>query len=456
MQTGEQPGVQIIDHGTKGLSLSRAETLLVAIFLLFATIFSIVPIRNQIHHGTTKDYPLWLDTGHRELHGISPYYFDPLHHEFPFMYPPGAAGLLALVAGLGKLGMIVTFVLLNSAAWAVCILAPIYLVSGRLRNQPHHFYWDPSLVCVLYVWSTYLEGQIVVILLACLLGMFVCLKQKRNAAAGLLLALAAGFKAFPILAVFYLIYRRYWKALGFTAIFLAVVLLVLPACFRGPRGAIEDLHTWSVGMPSSYTPDLIGQRKERSYTWQNGSLISVTNRLLRHIVADRDPEFGPTPLYVNVADLSFSQVNLIIAVLGLSLGLAYLAVMPKISLRTSYTDAVEASALLILIIIVTPLSFTYNNAWLMPAILVVLYEIAFGDQSPAHRRLAIIWLAVSLIPLIFTIRTPPFRLARAVGNTFWSNMILLAELGWLLLWHRRQATAPDPSPIRSDVHPRIA
>ena len=310
-------------------------------------------------------------------------------------------------------------------------------------------------VCILYIWSTYLEGQIVVILLACLLGMFVCLRRRQNAVAGLLLALAAGFKAFPILAVFYLIYRRYWKALAYTTLFLAMVLLVLPACFRGPRGGVEDMHTWLVGMPDSYTPDRIGQRQERSYTWQNGSLISVTNRLLRHIVADRDPEFGPTPVYVNVADLSFSQVNRIIVVLGLALGLAYLAVMPKYSRRTPYTDVAECSALLILIIIVTPLSFTYNNAWLMPAIVVVLYEIAFGDQSPAHRRLVIIWLAVSLIPLIFTIRTPPFRVARAVGNTFWSNMILLAELGWLLLWHPTGARS-EPSPIRADVHPRIA
>jgi hypothetical protein len=456
MHAFEQAGAQFIEDGKKRSVLSSAEKVLLAVFLLFAIVFSIVPLRNQIRHGTTKDYPLWLDTGERELHGITPYYFDPLHHEFPFMYPPGAAGLLALAVVFGKVPMIMLFVLLNSTAWAVCIAAPIYLVSGRVRGQPLIFYWVPSLVCILYIWSTYLEGQIVVILLACLLGMFVCLRRRQNAGAGLLLALAAGFKAFPILAVFYLIYRRYWKALAYTGLFLAVTLLVLPACFRGPRGAVEDMHTWLVGMPDSYTPDRIGQRQERSYTWQNGSLISVTNRLLRHIIADRDPEFGPTPVYVNIADLSFAQVNRIIVILGLALGLAYLAVMPKTSLRTSYTDAVESSALLIMIIIFTPLSFTYNNAWLMPAIVVVLYEIAFGDQSPAHRRLVMIWLAASLIPLIFTIRTPPFRIARAVGNTFWSNMLLLAELGWLLLWHRRQASAPHPSPIRSDVHPRIA
>jgi hypothetical protein len=449
MQIASQTSGSVAPRGR----LTVPELILLIIFISMAVGFSIAPIRNQIRHGSTKDYPLWLDTGERELHGITPYYFDSLHHEFPFMYPPGAAGLLALVAGLGKLPMIVIFVLLNSVAWAVCIFAPIFILFGRIRGQPAIFYWMPSLVCILYIWSTYLEGQIVVMLLACLLGMFVCLQKKQNAGAGLLLALAAGFKAFPIMAVPYLIYRRYWKALIATVIFLFVVLLALPACFRGPSGALADLRTWSVGMPQSYTPDVIGQRRERSYTWQNGSLISVTNRLLRHIVADRDPEFGTSPLYVNFADLSFSQVNKIIFFIALALCLGYLAVMPSTANRTPFSDTAEFSSLLILIVLFTPLSFTYNNAWLMPAIVVVLYEIFFAECLPTARRVAAIWLGVSLILLVFTIRSVEFRFIRAVGNTFWSNLILLAELWWILLRHPRHVVAPAFQPAFPVVLP---
>jgi len=166
-------------------------------------------------------------------------------------------------------------VLLNTVAWATCILAPIYLVSGRIRGVPHVLYWVPSLVCCVFIWDTYLEGQLAFCLSACLLGMLVCLQQKKQKTAALLLALAAGFKAFPILALPYLIYRRHWKAVGYTALFLFLMVIVLPAFFRGPKGATDDLKTWTTGMLSPNTPERMGNtaRAVRSYTWQNGSLV---------------------------------------------------------------------------------------------------------------------------------------------------------------------------------------
>ena len=420
--------------------MSPIERGLVLIFLIVAAAFSVAPIRNQLRHGSTKDYPLWLDTGQRELHGQSPYYRDQ-HGEFPFMYPPGAAGLLAVASVAGKLPLMLLLVGLNTVAWAVCIVVPIWLVAGRVRGVPDLLYWLPSVLCILYVWSTYLEGQVVVVLLACLVGMFACLRLNRPGAAGLLLAAAAAFKAFPILAAPYLIYRRQWKALLFTGIYLAVLLLAVPGIFRGPSGAWADFRTWRVGMPSNYTPDMIGQRKERSYTWQNGSVISVANRLLRPIVADRDNEFQH-PLSINMASLSFAQVNTIIGITGLLMGAAYLLVTPRERDRTRFSDAAEAAMLLILIVIFTPLSFTYLTAWQIPGIAVVLYFICCHDRAAGRRGLAIGWLACSSVMLVFSIRNPLFREIRASGNTLWSNLILLAELAWVLRVDRAATTRP--------------
>jgi hypothetical protein len=428
--------------------LPPVQRILLIAFAVLSTIFCIIPLRNQLRHGSTKDYPLWLDTGARELHGQTPYYFDPVHHEFPFMYPPGAAGLLAPASIAGKLPLMVLLVMLNTAAWATAILVPVSLLGGPLRTRPAILFWLPTLVCILYVIDTYLEGQVALVLLACLLGMLWCLRRRRPAGAGFLLALAASIKAFPILAAPYLIYRRQWKALGCAAIFLAILLLALPACFRGPAGALADLRTWSLGMPSNYTPDMIGQRKERSYTWQNGSLISVANRLLRPVIADRDPEWHTPPLRVNLANLSFHTVNIVIVAVGLCLCLAYLAVMPKQSVRTPFTDAAETAMLLILIIIFTPLSFTYNNAWLMPAIVVILYWLTTVQRSQIQRTIGIVWLAAGLALLICTIRIPALRTLRAVGNTFWADLLLLAELAWILIQQRR---LPQPHPNQGAV-----
>jgi hypothetical protein len=407
------------------------------VFVVVALVFSIVPITNQLrkmrqHEDGTKDYPLWYDTGYRERHNISPYYKDR-NGEFPFMYPPGAAGVLAPLSIFGKLPMMVLLVLLNSLAWATCILAPIYLLTGKIRGQPHVMYWVPSLICAVYIWDTYLEGQLAFCLSGCLLGMFVCLRLKKHWGAGLLLALAAGFKAFPILALPYLIYRRHWKALGYTVLFLLVMVLVLPAFYRGIDGAREDLKIWTWGMLSPSTPERMGltARAVRSYTWQNGSIQAVVHRWLRPVWADTDD--GLARLRVNIADLPFKTINHIATALSLLLCLGYLAVMPRGQSRTRFTDTAEQAMLLILIILICPMSFTYNNAWLMCGIAVVLYRITQKSRSETTSKIALAWLILALIPLIFSINADAhWRYLRAMGNTCLADLLLMFELGWLI------------------------
>jgi hypothetical protein len=264
--------------------------------------------------------------------------------------------------------------------------------------------------------------------------MFVCRRQRIDWGAGLLVAFAAGFKAFPILAVPYLIWRRHLKALGWTIAFLFVLLLLLPACFRGWGGAVDDLKLWTQDTMGSYSGQTIGQRAQRSYTWQNGSIIAEAHRLLRPVAADTDDNFpGEPQITVNVASLSFKAINVVILAASLLLGLSYIAAMPYGSRRSPWTDAVEAAMLMILIITFTPLSFTYNNAWLMLPIVVVLYFIHSVARTSGERTVAIVWLAVSLSLLIFTTGKPlVFRYPRALGNTFWACMLLYAELIWII------------------------
>src|SRR5205814_2628467 len=120
-------------------------------------------------------------------------------------YPPAAAAVLRPLTVFGKLPMIIVLVTINTLAWIVCILAPIYLVAGTTRGQPLIFYVLPTAVCIVYIWSSYLLGNPPIVLAACMLGMFICLRHRIHWAAGALLAFAAGFKAFPILAVPYLV-----------------------------------------------------------------------------------------------------------------------------------------------------------------------------------------------------------------------------------------------------------
>jgi phosphate/sulfate permease len=436
---------RVLDYHPTPPKPSHERFLLIA-FLLLACIFSAVPIRNQIHkmrqgEDGTKDYPLWYDTGRRELHGISPYYEDR-NGEFPFMYPPGAAGLLAPLSLIGKLPMVTFLVLLNSLAWATCILGPIYLLSGRVRGQPAILYWLPSLVCIFFIWDTYLEGQMAFCLSACLIGMLICLKQGRQRSAGALLAIAAGFKAFPILAFPYLVYRRQWLAIAYTMLFLVVLLADLPAIFRGREGALVDLFTWQDGMlaPNTAAKMTPHGRGERSYTWQNGSVMSVTHRWLRHVKADTDqsPDEKPLPpVYINIADLPLKTVNHIADAILVLLGIGYVFVTPRERNRTAFTDAAEGAMLLILVILASPMSFTYNNSWLMCGIATVLYFITNQPGESQPRRRAVIWLTCALLPLALSVSTGIYwwRYVRTMGNTLLADILMLALLGWLCRRH---------------------
>ena len=77
---------------------------------------------------------------------------------------------------------------------------------------------------------------------------------------------------------------------------------------------------------------------------------------------DGDSLFRP---YVNFADLKFPFVNGIIVSAALVLGDAFIAVMPRRGMRTPESDTIEFGLLLLLMLMVTPLSFGYFYSWLM-------------------------------------------------------------------------------------------
>src|SRR5205814_5939911 len=164
-----------------------------------------------------------------------------------------------------------------------------------------------SLLVIIYIWSSYHLGQSSLVLLALMLGAFVALRSEREIFAGALIAIAASIKAFPVIAIVYLIYRRHWKAVASLVVTLLFLLLILPAPFRGFERAWHDLEKWSAGM-LKYSEVTVGQRPMRSYTWKNQSLIGVSNRLLRQV--DADAASAPhRSVYVNFADLKFQIVN---------------------------------------------------------------------------------------------------------------------------------------------------
>ncbi|HEV2803832.1 MAG TPA: glycosyltransferase family 87 protein [Chthoniobacterales bacterium] len=414
--------------------MNRPTTWRVVLWIFGAVLFVFVavPVWHSLRGHSTKDYWVWFETGQTVLQGGAIY--PDQWHKFAFMYPPPCALFLAPISALGQTGLVVVLALVNAAAWICCILFSVRLVTGKWQGAPVLLYAVPSLIVGAFVWGNFLLGQPSLVLLALMLGAFIALQRRFHWLAGALIAIAAAIKAFPVIALVYLIYRRSWIATASLVLTLTFFLLVLPLPFRGPGLLRQDLERWSTGMLFKYDESGVGQRLGRSTSWKNQSIWGVANRLLRHV--EYDHKYEPhEPVYANFADLDFRTVNAIILAAALGLGLCFITVMPRRARRTSETDAMEFALLLLLMLIFTPLSFGYLFVWLLYPFTVVLERLQHGSAS--HRAL-LGWAGAALALLAFTI---PFRVtAQVYGNMLFAAVLLFAGLA-AELWARKTTGA---------------
>ena len=414
--------------GALNKRLNRAHGLhtLLLIFIVVATVFSALPLLHYFRGGHLFDYKLWYDTGRQMLAGQEIFFFRS--GKYDFMYPLPCALFLGGASLLGQGGLIFLLVAINSVAWFYSAKLSAILATGHQRTTNLWLYVVPSLLVIVYIWSTYHLGQPNLVLLALMLGAFVALRAEREIIAGGLIAIAAAIKAFPVIAIVYLLYRRCWTAAASLVVALLLLLLILPAPFRGFERAWRDLEKWSAGM-LKYSEVGVAQRPKRSYTWKNQSLIGVSNRLLRRV--DSDAASAPdTPVYVNFADLKFSAVNAIVIGIALALGSVFVAVMPQRALRTAESDAIEFALLLLLMLMITPLSFGYFFCWLMLPFAIATQRVLAGKGS------AILWwgllaLALLALGLIFP------HGAQLYGNTFFATLLLFIGFSIELLHTKR-------------------
>ena len=249
-------------------------------------VFSAIPMVNIALGLATKDYELWYNVGLAEWQGLDVYPRPETGRLFPFMYPPSAAAMLGLLSPLGATGMLIALVAVTSASWIACIVLSTWLVAGPGGRRYPLVVIVPTLSVIVLIHNIYLLGQPNLMLLALLLGAFACLRLGREVAAGALVATAAAVKAFPILVLAYLVYRRMWKASIATVAVLAAWLLIAPLPFRTPAQAVDDLSVWTRGMLFTYNSHGIAQRPLRSYSYKNQSIMAVMHRLLRDVPAD--------------------------------------------------------------------------------------------------------------------------------------------------------------------------
>jgi len=392
------------------------------LFTTTAITFTLIPFIRFLRTGTDMDYRTWYHAGQTVLRGDKIY---PRGQIFPFMYPPTCALILAVPAFFGKAMLILILSLANTMAWLLCIWFTSALIcEKRVQNPPIVM---ANLIVIPIVWSSYHLGQPSLVLLALMLGAFLGLRYNRQFLAGALIAVAAAIKAFPLLAIPYLIYRRYWTAAGAVLLTLIILLFILPIPFRGWQRTLNDVSEWRRGM-LRYEESGIAQRPERSYSWKNQSIFGLANRLLRRVSFEDEANAA----YANVVDLNFKTVNIVIIACALVLGASFLWAMPRERSPQSHAD--EFAALLILILMFTPLAFGYLFVWLIvPLALLIKRIIALNSST------LLTYLLAAYLLLIGTGIAP--RFAQTYGSVFLATFVLYLALA-TNLWRSHLKASP--------------
>jgi len=413
--------------------------MLIAVGVGLMLVFSALPMFNLLYRppGHNKDYDIWYKTGRRVLAGQSLY----TAHEragqevFEFMYPPSAAVFLAPLTALGEVPFLAILNLINSAAWIACLILSVQIAETMGVRRSIGLFVFPAVCTLGYVYDAYFLGQPNLVLLACLLGAFVRLQKGNDWAAGGLIAFATALKAFPILAVGYFVYRRHWKATLYTVLLLGMFVLALPSAVRGVTRTVDEMQLWSGGMLFRYDAQGIAQRPEITYHWKNASLVAAAHRFFRAVPAE-SLKNGDV-IFVNVADLEFDHVSWIVVGFASFLGLACLLLAPRSRNRTAATDAVEFAMLLVLITVLSPISWFYYGIWLMFPLTVIAQFIRSAPRSSLERKVAIGWLMVDLLLLnaVFAWLRP----IRSAGLPFFGYLMIFSQLGWMLVVMRRRA-----------------
>ncbi|MBX3378700.1 MAG: DUF2029 domain-containing protein [Phycisphaeraceae bacterium] len=309
------------------------------------------------------DYQILYEHGHRIAVRLR---YDPTQI---FPYAPPAALMFALTAlppfavaagvwlailtasaiGVFVLGTDLVGLRGNAARWIVALLT--YVVTNN------YFQWDLRSVNCNSVYAVLLVGAML------------CVARSRNTWGGTLLAASIALKLYPVLALPYLLWIKKWRAAFATIACLLAFFVIAPLLYAGPNGFVQLYRSWLEQLRVATATDL----KDHPI------LISIPHGLAKVLGADSQAAAwiasGATVAWVGVVGLCL-----------LSGGLR------RKGVRTGWDLCVDAFALVLLPIVVSPYLESYHVVVAAPPILALL---AYGVlRSSDLRRLTIAVLVV--------------------------------------------------------------
>jgi len=323
-----------------------------------------------------------------------------------YLYPPLLAQALTPIVALRSYEAAISlWFMLNISL----LLASVALLARYVPLRARRWLWlSPMLF--LPVWQALVLGQVTIVLLALLTGVWVALREQRPALAGSLLALAAWIKVFPAVLLLLFAWHRNWRLLAGTIV-TGLMLLLVQIVISGPATLVGFIRTLF---------DLI-QNGQPAANYENLSLFAFLSRLFA------ENQFVD-PLLISPSLLSISRLVSLVGIVGIT---GYAIV--RAQKRQPASGIGWRSELQYALVIVTVLLMG-STLWVsgLPPLLLVYVLILRHQNQLARPRLINWWCGLTF--WLITLHQPIVLLL--TSNTRDADPLLLSGgfFGVLLLW----------------------
>jgi hypothetical protein len=260
--------------------------------------------------------------------------------------------------------------------------------------------------------------------------------NRRDARAGLLLALAIACKVTPALFLPYFAWKRSWRALAGCGAGLVLFLGLVPACFLGVRENNELLGSWLRHMVLPY---VAGGAVTTEH--QNQSLPGVVCRLTTAAASFSEyHELGYVPIaYHNLVDLPDGVAHWLVrcCMVAFACLLAWSCRTPR-GTRERWRLAAELGLVTLGMLLFSERTWKHHCVTHVLPVAVVLYHVSACRPGPRLRRCLIGSIALAVLLMTATgtglpgISERAGKLAEVYGAYLWAHLVLVAALVVLL------------------------
>ena len=415
---------------TRAYRHARRVLIAAAVIALLVTLVSCIKALN----GDLKDADVWWRAGQRVLHD------EPVIGIRDYRYPPAFAVFISPLCALPRLAFFLVWYLINLGLFALSLRLTARLLDARSEWGDLPRLWLPALLVAVFAIDNLFLGQTNILVMALVYLSLLALSRDREWLAGLPLAGAIAVKVFPAPMIAYFAYRLRIKAVAATVFFCLLLMLVAPAPVRGLGRNYQETRAWWQRVVEPYlSRGTAGDWGQHALDFGNQSLQAVAHRYLTRVnayVVARNPAKA---LYVNFLDLNPEAVNRVVLVVFALLGASFAAACGLRRPTDGLQQAMECSLVVILLLLVSALSWTYFFVMLLLPVATAVRLLA-GRRSLRPVTAWMLWAGLAGCAL-----APPLLAnahARALGHVFWATMALYAGLA-LACWEGRRRQSAD-------------